>query len=98
MIWVIPFWACGQSYTYKIMKEYGEFDHTKQSLRIVTELERRYPEFPGLNLTWEMREGMVKHESENDLSDSREYNPELRGALETQICNVADKFAYIAHD
>jgi dGTPase len=80
------------------MKEYGEFDHTKQSLRIVTELERRYPEFPGLNLTWEMREGMVKHESENDLSDSREYYPELSGTLETQICNVADELAYIAHD
>ena len=45
----------------RLMKEYGGFDHNKQSLRIVTELERRYPEFPGLNLTWEVREGMVKH-------------------------------------
>jgi dGTPase len=51
-----------------------------------------------MNLTWEMREGMVKHESENDLSDSRENNPELRITLETQICNVADELAYITHD
>jgi dGTPase len=80
------------------MKEYGGFDHTKQSLRIVTELEQRYPEFPGLNLTWETREGMVKHESEYNLSDSRESNPELRCNLETQICNVADELAYTAHD
>src|SRR4030042_533996 len=52
----------------RLMKEHGGFDHNKQSLRIVTVLERRYPEFPGLNLTWEVREGIVKHESEYDIS------------------------------
>jgi dGTPase len=80
------------------MMDYGGFDHNKQSLRIVTELEQRYPEFPGLNLTWETREGMVKHESEYDLTDAREFNPELRGNLETQICNVSDELAYTTHD
>jgi dGTPase len=80
------------------MKDFGGFDHNKQSLRIVTELEQRYPEFPGLNLTWEVREGMVKHESEYDISDAREFNPDLRGNLETQICNVADELAYTTHD
>ena len=80
------------------MKDAGGFDHNKQSLRIVTELELRYPEFPGLNLTWEVREGMVKHKSEYDLSDARDYNPGLRGNLETQIANVADELAYTTHD
>ena len=80
------------------MKDHGGFDHNKQSLRIVTELEQRYPEFPGLNLTWEVREGMVKHESEYDVSDARDFNPELRGNLETQIANVADELAYTTHD
>jgi dGTPase len=48
----------------KLMKDFGGFDHNKQTLRIVTQLERRYPEFPGLNLTWEVLEGIVKHETE----------------------------------
>ncbi len=82
----------------RLMKDYGGFDHNKQSLRIVTELEQRYPEFPGLNLTWEVREGMVKHESEYDISDAKAFNPELRGNLETQIANVADELAYTTHD
>jgi len=82
----------------KLMKDFGGFDHNKQSLRIVTELEQRYPEFPGLNLTWEVREGMVKHESEYDVSDARDYSPDLRGNLETQICNIADELAYTTHD
>jgi dGTPase len=82
----------------KLMVDYGGFDHNKQSLRIVTALERRYPDFPGLNLTWELREGIVKHESEYDVSDASDYNPELRGHLEAQISNVADELAYTAHD
>jgi dGTPase len=80
------------------MKDHGGFDHNKQTLRIVTLLERRYSEFPGLNLTWETREGIVKHESEYDIADASDYNPELRGTLEAQIANVADEMAYTAHD
>jgi len=82
----------------RIMKDHGGFDHNKQSLRIVTVLERRYPDFPGLNLTWEVREGMVKHESEYDVADASEYSPELRGNLEAQIANVADELTYTSHD
>ncbi|MBN2549460.1 MAG: deoxyguanosinetriphosphate triphosphohydrolase [Anaerolineales bacterium] len=81
-----------------LMKEHGGFDHNKQSLRIVTVLERRYPDFPGLNLSWEVREGIVKHESEYDIADASDYNPDLRGNLEAQICNAADELAYTAHD
>jgi len=93
-----PFGHAGEYTLSKLMKDFGGFDHNKQSLRIVTELEQRYQEFPGLNLTWETREGMVKHESEYDLTDAREFSPELRGNLETQICNVADELAYTTHD
>jgi dGTPase len=82
----------------RLMKDYGGFDHNKQSLRIVTELERRYPEFPGLNLCWELLEGIVKHETEYDVADAREFNPDLRGHIEAQIANVADELTYTAHD
>ena len=93
-----PFGHSGEVALARLMKDFGGFDHNKQSLRIVTELEQRYPEFPGLNLTWEVREGMVKHESEYDISDARDFNPDLRGNLETQIANVADELAYTTHD
>lgn len=93
-----PFGHSGEVALGRLMRDYGGFDHNKQSLRIVTKLERRYPDFPGLNLTWEVREGIVKHESEYDVSDASEYNPELRGNLEAQIANVADELAYTAHD
>jgi dGTPase len=82
----------------RLMRDYGGFDHNKQTLRIVTMLENRYEEFPGLNLTWETREGIVKHESEYDISDASGYNPELRGTLEAQIANAADELAYTSHD
>lgn len=82
----------------ELMAEHGGFDHNKQSLRIVTELEQRYPDFPGLNLSWEVREGIVKHETEYDVSDAADFNPELRGNLEAQIANVADELAYTTHD
>ena len=93
-----PFGHSGEAALARLMVEHGGFDHNKQSLRIITKLEQRYPEFPGLNLTWEVLEGIVKHESEYDISDATDYNPELRGHLEAQITNVADELAYTAHD
>ena len=93
-----PFGHSGEATLGRLMAEHGGFDHNKQSLRIVTELERRYPEFAGLNLTWEVREGIVKHETEYDVSDAEDYEPEKRGHLEAQIANVADELAYTAHD
>lgn len=93
-----PFGHSGEVALARLMKDIGGFDHNRQSLRIVTELEQRYPQFPGLNLTWEVREGMVKHESEYDISDARDYDPSLRGNLETQIANAADELAYTTHD
>jgi dGTPase len=93
-----PFGHSGEVALARLMKDHGGFDHNKQSLRIITEMEQRYPEFPGLNLTWEVREGIVKHESEYDIADATNYNPELRGSLEAQIANAADELAYTAHD
>lgn len=88
----------GETTLNKLMKDHGGFDHNKQSFRIVTELEKRYPDFDGLNLTWEVREGIVKHETEYDISDAATFNPELRGNLEAQIANIADELAYTTHD
>lgn len=93
-----PFGHSGEHALNKLLKEHGGFDHNKQSLRIVTKLENRYEDFPGLNLTWETREGIVKHETEYDVSDASEYDANLRGHLEAQIANAADELAYSAHD
>jgi dGTPase len=93
-----PFGHSGETILARLMRDNGGFDHNKQSFRIVTELERRYPEFPGLNLAYEVMEGLVKHETEYDISDARDFNPDLRGDIEAQIANVADELAYTAHD
>jgi dGTPase len=93
-----PFGHNGEITLARLMKDQGGFDHNRQSLRIVTALEQRYQDFPGLNLTWEVREGIVKHESEYDVADARNYDAELRGHLEAQITNAADELSYTAHD
>lgn len=92
-----PFGHAGERALDRLAAECGGFDHNKQSLRIVTRLERRYPGFEGLNLTWETLEGIMKHETEYDLP-SAEWEPERRPGLEAQVVNVADELAYNAHD
>jgi dGTPase len=93
-----PFGHSGETTLNRLLTDQGGFDHNKQSFRIVTKLENRYPNFPGLNLSWEVLEGIVKHESEYDVSDAKDFNPELRGHIEAQIANIADELAYTAHD
>jgi dGTPase len=93
-----PFGHAGEAILDELLADHGGFDHNKQSLRIVEELEHRYPEFPGLNLTWEVREGIVKHETEYDVSDASRFEPDKRGTLEAQLANPADEIAYTAHD
>lgn len=93
-----PFGHSGERELAKLMLDFGGFDHNRHSFRIVTQLEKRYPEFDGLNLTWEVLEGIVKHETEFDISDAEDFNPNLRGHIEAQIANVADELAYTAHD
>ncbi|MBS59706.1 MAG: deoxyguanosinetriphosphate triphosphohydrolase [Anaerolineaceae bacterium] len=93
-----PFGHTGERVLNSLLSKHGGFDHNKQSIRILTDIECRYPHFRGLNLTWEVREGIVKHETEYDISDAYDYNPDLRGHLEAQIANAADELAYNAHD
>ncbi len=94
-----PFGHSGEETLSRLMKEHGGFDHNQQSLRIVTLLERRYPNFHGLNLTYEVREGIVKHETEYDISAvGPEYEPQKGASLEAQIANIADELAYTVHD
>lgn len=95
-----PFGHAGESALNECMAEHGGFEHNRQSYRIVTELERRYPNWPGLNLSYESREGIVKHETEYDNSNSSGFgfDPNLRASLEAQIANISDEMAYNAHD
>lgn len=93
-----PFGHSGETALNALMKDYGGFNHTVQSLRIVESLERRYPQFSGLNLTWEVREGIAKHATDYDLTDALEYEPETKASLEAQLVNVADEIAYTTHD
>ena len=96
-----PFGHTGEGVLDRLMAPYGGFEHNRQSLRIVEHLEERYPGFNGLNLTWETREGIIKHSSDYDLPDGsgyEEYCPGLRPTLEAQIIDLADEIAYNNHD
>lgn len=93
-----PFGHSGETVLSRLMMDHGGFNHNHQSVRIVTELEQRYPDFPGLNLSWEVVEGMIKHETDYDSADATDYDPHLRGHLEAQLANVADELAYTSHD
>jgi dGTPase len=93
-----PFGHAGEEALHELMEGHGGFDHNRQSLRIVEKLERRYPDFPGLNLTWEVREGIIKHTTEYDRGTGEGYEPGKRATLEAQIVNLADEIAFNTHD
>ncbi len=93
-----PFGHAGEKILDGLMQGFGGFDHNKQSFRVVTKLEKRYENWDGLNLAWETLEGIVKHESEYDVSDATDFEPTWRASLEAQIANLADETAYNAHD
>lgn len=93
-----PFGHSGEAALNALMQEHGGFDHNHQSLRIVETLERRYPDFPGLNLSWEVREGILKHETEYDRGMAYSFEPDKHGTLECQIVNAADEIAYSTAD
>ena len=76
----------------------GGFDHQRQTMRILEKLEKRYPDFDGLNLTYEVREGVVKHDTDYDVQDARGYQPDLSGTIECQLSNLADEIAYSTSD
>jgi dGTPase len=97
-----PFGHAGQDALNECMKPYGGFEHNLQSLRVVDELEERYAEFRGLNLTFECREGILKHCSVRNARDLGEIGERFihrrQPGLEAQIANLSDEIAYNNHD
>ena len=102
-----PFGHAGQDALDACMRDHGGFEHNLQSLRVVDELEERYPAFNGLNLTFETREGILKHcsranaqrlEAAEPGGVARRFLDRSQPSLEAQLCNLADEIAYNAHD
>lgn len=95
-----PFGHTGEEVLNRLMEQHGGFEHNLQSLRVVDELEERYPGFNGLNLSWEVREGIIKHSSPYDRPEGviTEFLPGVVPTIEAQIINFADEIAYNNHD
>lgn len=98
-----PFGHSGQDVLDEMMKEFGGFEHNLQTLRIVEQLEQKYIDFPGLNLSFEVREGIVKHSAsykgmKNPPEHLREYILDEFPPLEAQIIDLCDEIAYNNHD
>ena len=96
-----PFGHLGEQVLDELMREHGGFNHNRQTLRIVEHLEDRYPDFPGLNLSWEIREGIAKHSGPIDVEAAPEfecYEPDLQPPLEAQMIDLVDEIAYNHHD
>ena len=102
-----PFGHAGQDALDECMGPYGGFEHNLQSLRVVDQLEERYPRFDGLNLSFETREGILKHcshanaerlEAREPGGVGRRFLDRTQPSLEAQLCNLADEIAYNAHD
>ena len=102
-----PFGHAGQDALDACMKDHGGFEHNLQSLRVVDELEHRYPQYDGLNLSFETREGILKHcsranaeriEAAEPGGVARRFCDRTQPSLEAQLCNLADEIAYNAHD
>ncbi len=93
-----PFGHTGEHILNHLMQGHGGFDHQRQTTRIVEKLERRYPDFPGLNLSYEVREGLVKHDTDYDVINAEGYEPDLAGTLECQLANIADELAWNTSD
>jgi dGTPase len=95
-----PFGHAVESVLDELMVKNGGFNHNLQGLRVVDFLEDRYPDFRGLNLSWETREGIIKHSTNkaNDISEYKELLPKEQPTLEAQVMDIADEIAYDDHD
>jgi dGTPase len=93
-----PFGHSGERVLNRLMEGHGGFEHNRQGLRVVEVLEKRYPQFNGLNLTWEVREGIIKHGTDYDRPISDRFDPHKQPSLEAMIVDIADEIAYNNHD
>jgi dGTPase len=93
-----PFGHAGEKALDECMREHGGFEHNLHALRIADVLEYRYPDFPGLNLTWEVRAAMALHGKRADAPEAAEFAAAGRPLLEAQVADAADSLAYDAHD
>jgi dGTPase len=93
-----PFGHAGEAALAECMRGHGGFEHNEHALRIVEMLEYRYAEFPGLNLTWEVREAQAQHCKNRDAPEVREYLSAGQPLLEAQVVDAADSLAYDTHD
>jgi dGTPase len=93
-----PFGHRGERVLHRLMKDFGGFEHNRQSLRIVEELEQKYPHFSGLNLTWEAREGLAKHSPAPPHPGTGPRLAAKSPSLEAQVADLADEIAYYSHD
>jgi dGTPase len=94
-----PFGHAGEDALDELMSDWGGFDHNVQSLRVVDGLEKRYHDFDGLNLSWEIRESTIKHGRIGGSGDlPNEFEPDWSPLLEAQLADVADSLAYTNHD
>jgi dGTPase len=93
-----PFGHKGEAVLNRLMRGHGGFEHNRQSLRIVEQLEQKYPNFPGLNLSWEVLEGLAKHRTAFDCPGLQTDFVAPHSSLEAQVANLADEIAYYSHD
>jgi dGTPase len=93
-----PFGHAGEAALDECLKPYGGFDHNLFGLRRVDELEERYPQFPGLNLSFEVREAFIKHSGRNDAPECAEFEGCGSALLEAQVVDSVDSIAYDTHD
>ena len=93
-----PFGHSGEEALRELMAGHGGFEHNSHGLRIVDKLERRYPNFPGLNLSYEVRECIAKHSTRHDVPSPSEFDPSRRLLLEGQAVDAADEIAFSNHD
>ena len=93
-----PFGHSGEDALHELMGGHGGFEHNTHGLRIVDRLEHRYPNFPGLNLTHEVRESIAKHTTSYDAPSSTEFDPNRQALLEGQVVDAADEIAFDNHD
>ena len=93
-----PFGHSGEEALHGLMKDHGGFEHNRQGLRVVDLLERRYPAFRGLNLTYEVRESILKHSTHYDNPKPAGFEPDAKPLLEAQVVDAADSIAYDNHD